>query len=152
MGRFAALTTLTTTGATVSALRKRYIQAADPAVIEARLLELQATMAGYVLTHLDLAGGGHGHVFVLGTTWAPSALQGVTVSAGGDPDVIRLFLGLAGESNALGLVRTAMQQRVADRLDEPDVVAVNEIDTYLAGAQLGTRFMTGIMTTTSQGV
>jgi len=144
MSRFLGTTALETTGATVSALRSRFILAADPAVIEARLLLLQAEMvlAGYVLTHLDLAGGGHGHVFVLRTFWAPSALQGVTVTDGGNPFFFRLFLGLAGESGALALARQQVQARAAEIYAN----GLIETDTYLAGAQLGTRFMCGVMT------
>jgi len=72
---------------------------------------------------------------------------GVTVTNYGDPDLFRMFFALASESGALAVARQRVQASVAARFDEtPTPASVTETDTFLAGAQMGTRFMMGVMT------
>jgi len=148
MSRYQSLTSLQVTGAAVPSVITRFVQSAQADDLEAAFQEvIDEMIAGsYFLSHIDLAGGGDGHTFMLHTQWAIVQGAGVTFSSGGNPSVFRLFLYQAAQAAALGLARAAAQARVAARFTEPDVDTVSEVDTYLAGAQMGTRFMGGVMT------
>jgi len=147
MSRFQSLTSLQVTGAAVPSVITRFLESADAASLEEQFETLQSGLVagGYFLSHIDLAGGGDGHTFVLHTQWAIPG-GAVTFANGGDPSNFVLFLYQAAQAAALAVAKAACQARIAE-LFTAQVATLIEVDTYLAGAQMGTRYMGGIMTT-----
>ena len=148
MSRFQSTTSLQVTGAAVPSVLTRFTESADAADMQERFALLQAEMedGGYFLSHIDLAGGGDGHTFVLHTQWAIPQGAGITFTNGGNPGNFALFFYQAAQAAALAAARAVAQAAVAARFTEPDVATVLEVDTYLSGAQMGTRYMGAVMT------
>ena len=154
MSRYQSTTSLEVTGAAVPSVLTRFTQSAQADDLQEAFEDVVVEMiaGGYFLSHIDLAGGGDGHTFILHTQWAIPGGAGITFGNGGNPNIFRLFLYQAAQAAALAIARTAAQQLVAARFLEPGGVdTVIEVDTYLAGGQMGTPFMGGVMTSITTG-
>jgi len=149
MARYRSTTSLRVVGAAVQTVVTRFLQAtqADDMAEAFEALANEMILAGLSLSHIDLAGGGDGHTFVLHTQWAKKLGENVVFVDGGAPSIIRLFFYQAAQASALAAARARVQSLIAARFLEPGgVETVIEVDTYLAGAQMGTRYMGAVMT------
>lgn len=138
------------------------IQAATAESMQQQFDEMQANFAAlneggaaWLLTHLELGGGGDGHTFMFTATWADDSNGDVAVSAGGDPDLtadahFRVYFYLASQADALQAARDQVDELVAARFDEGGVQDVVITQTLLAGSPQGTRFM-GLVATDTTG-
>jgi len=144
----------------------RHLQAAEPETLERLFAQLQNEMLArgtegpdgpsiWRLAFLDLAGAGDGHVFTCSSVWVNTDEVDVLGAIPTPPSLLsgKLFFFMGSSADALTAARKEAQKRLAARFDEettPPVGHVSELQTLLAGAQQGTRFMGAVLAVTAQ--
>ena len=143
-------------------IRSLFIQAADPETMErlftqqrnefARINNTPPQDTDWELSHLDLAGAGDGHTFVLNTTWVKSdetTAPDLFVRNAMNPSRLAIVFFMAAQAEALAAARQGAQRKLADLFDPPvNATQVAEIQTVLSGAEQGTRVMGGVLAET----
>jgi hypothetical protein len=122
-----------------------YVESADAADLQAKaqaVIDSQAS--ALTLSFIDIAGGGDGHTFVMRLHFVNT----VTGSGIGVPvEIANIFVYEASQAVALQEARRALQAQLAvlfDTLSQGSQLFV--MQTVLAGAQKGTRFMGALIT------
>jgi hypothetical protein len=131
----------------------RVAQAADPVILQQQVRTIFAEMVAipgtdYLLSHLDLSGGGDGHTFVCTMEFVDDALTG---SAGiePEPDEIAIFFYMAAQSEALAAARASIRAPMAALF--PAAGQVTVVQTLEAGAAKGVHVMGCVLCTVSAG-
>jgi hypothetical protein len=126
----------------------REVQAADPVIMQAGVAAVLAELSGanWVLTHIDLAGGGDGHTFVCTMEFADTVAVAGSTGLVVDPLTLGIFFYMAAQSEALVAARNAVRPAIAALFSPPiSATQVDIVQTLVAGASKGTRFMGGLV-------
>ena len=126
-----------------------FIESADPVDMQTRVAAELATRlnVNWTLTHVDLAGGGDGHTFVCTLGFATAEVG----SGGAPPANTNMFFDLASEASALAVARSTVDPPIAVLFSAPTSAdRVDVVQTLMAGAAKGTRFMGCTLTIWSQ--
>lgn len=125
-----------------------FIQSANPVDMQTQVAAAIAAHpnANWVLSHVDLAGGGDGHTFVCTLVFADAL-----IGSGMPPDSTRAFFFMASEASELAVARETVDPQISALFDAPiSASSVSLFQTLAAGAAKGTRFMGCVLCTFTQ--